>query len=1328
MPKPFVHLHLHSEYSLLDGANRIDKLINRVKELGMDAVAVTDHGNMHAACSFYNAAKAAGIKPIMGIEAYVAPDVNGLPSDRLRKEATGVADGGFHLVLLAENQTGWRNLLKLSSDAYVNGFYYKPRMDKSTLAQWSDGIIAINGHLGSSIAYHLCQYELTKNEEHYQRAIEEAKWHAEIFKPNEKGEPRFYLELQNHDVREQQQIIPHVKRMAKELNMPLVGDNDAHYLTLDDWDAHDTLCCISMGKKKFEENRLKYSKDLYVKSPQQMEELFKDCPEAIDNTIKIAERCNVEIDFSANHAPVVKIALSDKIKALKGKTAAERVLQYKTGDRIGSTAWFKDFCSQITLIPFDSEKDADISADELKEQCDEALFLLSEAGALWRYGENGITEDIRARLERELKILADKIISAYFLIVWDFVNEARRRGIPANARGSGVGTMVGFVLGLSNACPVQYGLLFERFTDPERSEYPDIDIDLCQVGRPKIIEYVREKYGHVAQIITFGTLKARAAIRDVGRVHDLPLPDVDKLCKLIGDELKMTISKALDQEPDLKELYNSGGIYKEVLDTAIRLENMARHAGVHAAGVIVATQPLDNIVPLYKPPGTEDQIVTQWDGPTCEKVGLLKMDFLGLRNLSIIERCKLLVRETMNINDQRACIQGAFGKGLVPDSPREFADYGDDYDPLELERLGFEDQNVLDAFRRGETAAVFQFESGGFRNTLLGMKPDRLEDLIAANALYRPGPMALIPDYNDRKHGRAEVPKIHPIVDEITAETYGIMIYQEQVMLIVHKLGDIPLREAYSLIKAISKKKEKVINASKDQFLIGAQEKGVTKKQAEDIFDNILKFAGYGFNKSHSTGYSIIAYQTAYLKTYFPVHYMAAVLTYEAVSTEKVVEYIDECKRVLRPNGSRGIEVRPPCINHSEVGFTVVYEKGEPHDPNHGHIRFGLNAVKGVGEKAIRAIMEVREKDGPFKNLYEFCERVPLGAVNRSTIEALIKCGAFDTLHSTEERAAMMAALDNAISSGQRAAADRSTGQMNFFESFAESAPAETQQQTNSTLPSCEPWTTQEILTHEKAVLGFYVSSHPMDQFKDELERFSTITVADIKELKSELEVVLGGMLTRVRPTFVKNGRSAGQKMAMITIEDKTGSIDGVIFSDAYAIAAPLLQGDAIVLLKGKVDRRREEPNIIVNQVIPVREAATQLTQAVTIRLRNRPNPEAAAAGAHPLTGYNGEFNQLKALLHQSRASNGNPSAQVFFEVLDQGKRVRLRANGVRVGVDPELPARIDTVMRSPGCCELLGAPKISVAVNRVSADDDPQEKLVTQSAQAEFCDSIDRY
>ncbi len=1327
MPGQFVHLHLHSEFSLLDGANRIDKLIAHVKDLGMDSVAITDHGNLHAACQFYTKAKKAGIKPILGIEAYVAPDLNGLSSDRTRREKTGVADGGFHLVLLAENQTGWQHMLKLSSDAYLTGFYFKPRMDKSTLAQWADGLIAINGHLGSSIAHHLCQFVLTKNEVHYQNAVKEAQWHAEVFKPNEKGEPRFYIELQSHDVQKQQEINPHLIRLAKELDLPLVCDNDAHFLTEDDWDAHDTLCCISMGKIKSDQQRMHYSKDLYVKSPQQMKDLFKDTPEAFENTLAIAERCNANIDFTANHAPVVKVQLGEVLHRNHALPADEQVLAFPSEHPIGSAKWLEAFCSHIELIPFDQEKDADITEDELKIQCDKALRLLSEAGAVWRYGTDGITEEIRARLERELKILADKSISAYFLIVWDFVNEARRRGIAANARGSAVGTMVGFVLGMSNACPVQYGLLFERFTDPDRSEYPDIDIDLCQDGRPQIIEYVREKYGHVAQIITYGTLKARAAIRDVGRVMDLHLSEVDNLCKLIGDGLGISLEAALKQEPDLQKIYDESPDHRRVYDTAIRLENMARHAGVHAAGVIVATQPLDNIVPLCKPSGT-DQVVTQWDGPTCEKVGLLKMDFLGLKNLSIIERARHLVGQCLNIQTQRKAIEHNAG------GPREFTDQGENFDPLELERLTFDDQNVLGLFRRGETAAVFQFESGGFRNVLLGMEPDRLEDLIAANALYRPGPMALIPDYNDRKHGRQEVPKVHPVVDEITAETYGIMVYQEQVMLIAHRLGDIPLRDAYSLIKAISKKKVDVIDANRAKFLEGAQEKGLAKDKADELFDLILKFAGYGFNKSHSTGYAIIAYQTAYLKTYFPVQYMAAVLTYESGTTEKVVEYIDECKRVRLPNGKRGIEVKPPDINHSEIGFTVVYGDSEAREPHTGHIRFGLNAVKGVGEKAIVSILEAREKDGYFKSLHDFCERISLRAVNRATIEALIKCGAFDAIHGIEKRAAMVQGMADAISNGQRAAEDRKAGQMNFFESLAEQDPTPQDQTAEATLPQVTPWNTREQLEHEKSVLRFYVSSHPMDEYRDTLDRFSNASIADVKQMKAELEVTLSGMLTRVRTTFVKNGRSAGQKMAMITLEDQTESLDGVVFSDSYAIFSHLLESDAIVLLKGNIDRRRKEPSIIVNQVIPVEQAAEQLTAAVKITLSPR---EQSSDPQNKDTGFNGEFSQLKALLYQARHQTTDkvpgaaPGAGVFFEIHEQDKIIRLRANDVKVRVTADLPDRIATLLRSPGCCELLGPPKLMPKENKVQADDPAPQKLAPAGATGgtdASCASIDRY
>ncbi|MBI1337694.1 MAG: DNA polymerase III subunit alpha [Phycisphaera sp.] len=1330
-PVQFVHLHLHSQYSLLDGGNRLDRLVKRVAELGMPAVAVTDHGNLFGAVEFYNLAKDAGIKPILGIEAYIAP------GERTSREYTGIADGGYHLVLLAENLTGWQNLIKLSSDAYLRGFYFKPRMDKSTLEQWADGIIAINGHLGSSMAHHLVRYVRTHDPAHYNAALEEARWHKDTFGVNENGEPRFFVELQRHDVKEQTDINEHLVAIAKELSLPVVADNDAHFLYEDDYDAHDTLCCISMVKLKTDTSRLKYSRDLYVKSMEQMSELFHDLPEAIHNTTRIADRCNVELPLGKSHAPVVKIAKTPQPdQTTKGHG---HLSDHAQPAPVGSTEWYNTFCARYELLPFDATRDK-TPPHVLKQQCDSALRELAEAGAVWRYGENGITDDIRGRLDRELKILSDKNISAYFLIVWDFVSEARRRGIPANARGSGVGTMVGYCLGLSNACPVQYGLLFERFTDPDRSEYPDIDIDICQDGRGEILDYVRQKYGHVAQIITFGTLKARAAVRDVGRVLNVSLAEVDRLCKLIGDGLSTTIESALEQEPDLKKAYNDNPTTRELLDTARKLEGMARHAGVHAAGVVIATQPLDNIVPLYRASNNKsngknsknkgddknaevavDQVVTQWDGPTVEKVGLLKMDFLGLRTLSIIERAKQLIRATLDEKTIRETLSEP-GRPAPDESTN---------DPLDLERLTFDDQRVFDMFRRGETAGVFQFESGGMRNTLLGMKPDRIEDLIAANALFRPGPMELIPDYNLRKHGRQPVPVTHPIVEKFTDETFGIMVYQEQVMQIVHELGSIPLRSAYSLIKAISKKKQKEIDKVRPRFVEGSQQKGLSKPQAEELFDLILKFAGYGFNKSHSTGYAIVAYQTAYLKTYFPVQYMAAVLTYESVSTDKVVEYIDECRRVMRLDGSRGIEVKPPDVNRSDVHFTVIFEDGEKKTSGGGHIRFGLSAVKGVGEKAMRAMIDARKKGGPFKSIFDFCERVPLGLINRATIEALIKCGAFDSIHGQDKRAALVEVMDDAIQAGQKAAADRDSGQLNFFGAPAPGSSAagasKSSEPNRVTLPRVEPWSPKVALDFEKSVLGFYVSSHPLDEHRKTLSTFGNATVEEAKSMRADTRVVLGGMLTRVRHTLVKNGKSAGQKMAMITIEDPSGSMDGVVFSDAFAIAAPLLETDRVVFLKGRIDRRREEPNIVVESVIAVERAPAELTEEVRIVLHEESHYQP------PRQPFNGELRKLQTLLRQRAATNGHHAARVSFEIHQQGKVAILRAEGVRVTVDTDLPRHVASVLEMDGkevCCRLIGPPRLfanSQAGQMLHRDTDPQQPILRRQSD-EVCASVDRY
>ena len=1290
MDRQFSHLHLHTQYSLLDGANRVDRLVARVKELGMDSVAMTDHGNLFGAIDFYSQARRAGVKPILGIEAYVAPDVGGRASDRTDRTYTGVSDGGFHLVLLAQNLAGWRNLLKLSSDSWVHGFYYKPRMDKTTLREWSDGLIAINGHLGSSLAHHLNSFLKSSDESDWERALDEARWHAEVFGVDDEGQPRFYVELQRH-IPEQEAINPLLIQLARELELPLVCDNDAHFLLPEDWDPHDSLVCIATGKIKDDQERLHYPKDLYVKSPIEMWDLFEHYAdgagrEALENTLRIADRCRLELDLSENHAPIVKV--------LRRQDAPDPGQFPK-----GSTEWFKAFCGGYELLPFDATRDGGSPA-ELKAECDAILRELSEAGLVWRYGVDGITEEIQARLDRELGILADKDISSYFLIVWDFVNEARRRGIPAGARGSGVGTMVGYVLGLSHACPVTYGLLFERFTDPDRSEYPDIDIDICQDGRSEILDYVRQKYdgdgeGTVAQIITFNVLKAKAAIRDVGRVMNMPLPEVDKLCKMVGDQLNITLDQALEQNPELKELYDLDPQVKKWISTARAIEGLSRHAGVHAAGVVIGNQPLSNVVPLaVNRQGDRETLVTQWDGPTCEKVGLLKMDFLGLRTLSIIERARQLVSKTLDEETIRRTIDP---EGRRPAS----------WDPLDLDRLTFDDPNVFELFRQGETGGVFQFESDGMRRLLRAMKPDRLGDLIAANALYRPGPMALIDDYNARKHGRQEVPSSHPIIEKHTAETYGIMVYQEQVMLIVHELGDIPLRQAYSLIKAISKKKEKEIEKNRARFLEGSQEKGISAGDANRIFELILKFAGYGFNKSHSTGYAIVAYQTAYLKAYFPVQYMAAVLTYEAVSTEKVVKYIDESTRIRCPDGHRGIAVRPPDINTSEVGFTPVFDPGEPHDPNHGHIRFGLSAVKGVGEKAVLSVLEQREEDGGFESIYDFCERVSLQAVNRATIEALIKCGAFDCIHGTDQRAALMEALDGAIQRGQRAAADRLSGQTNLFGVLEEADPESTPE---DTLPAIPPWDASRLLKNEKSVLGFYVSSHPLDQVADRVERFSNARAADLARLQPGEIVTIGGLITAVHKRITQRGRSAGQPMAILGFEDRTGPVDAVVLPNAYARFHEELVEDRVVFVRGRLQHRDASPSVLVDEVIPL-ERAEELTRRVQIVVRSPEVRRGEGDGnGHSRAGMERRLARLREVLLDSAPRQNEQAASVSLEVWERDRIVSFDLNGLRVAFDRDLTRTIGDLLDDERACRLYGLPMLEPPPESEDLDLDPAD------------------
>ncbi|MHC4208084.1 MAG: DNA polymerase III subunit alpha [Planctomycetota bacterium] len=1431
MERPrFVHLHLHTEYSLLDGAIRIDRLVERVKALGMDAVAVTDHGNLHGAMELYRKATAAGIKPILGIEAYVAP------GDRREKASTGFADGGFHLVLLAETNTGWSNLLKLSSDAFVNGFYYRPRMDKATLVAWSEGLIAINGHLGSSVAHYLSQYAATNNDAHYQAAIDEARWHADTFGVNEQGEPRFFLEIQRHGSAEQDRLNPLILRLADELDLPVVADNDTHFLLAEDHDIHDSLCCISMGRTKDDPSRLHYSTELYLKTPQEMAELFADVPEALANTVRIADRCHVELDASASHAPIVKIHRD---------TAAADAEPAPGAAPTGSTEWFQNYCARYQLRPFDSLNE-DASPEELAGQCDEALSDLCRAGLIWRYGADGVTDEIRQRLDRELNILADKRISAYFLIVWDFVNEARRRGIPAGARGSGVGTMVGYVLGLSNACPQRYGLLFERFTDPDRSEYPDIDIDMCQDGRGELIDYVRQKYGHVAQIITFGRLKARAAIKDVARVLGLSPGEGQRLSNLVPGELHITIDAALQKEPDFRAEYDANPTARRVVDTARAIEGHARHAGVHAAGVVIATQPLENIVPLYRAQGGDD-LVTQWDGPTCERMGLLKMDFLGLRTLSTLELAKRLIRETL----PEAAVWDAVGR--QPDDGGRH--------PLDLDRLHCDDQQVLDLFRRGDTAGVFQFESSGMRRLLVDLRPDRIEDLIAANALFRPGPMDLIPEYTQRKHGRQHVPEIHGIVDGYTEETHGIMVYQEQVMQILHGLGDIPLRRAYTLIKAISKKNRTVIDSERSKFIDGAKGKGLSGKRADDLYSLILKFAGYGFNKclvaetevidaqtgqrftvgelfhrfqrgaaksvfvhalgddgqlrprrvtdvvfngvqpvfelrtrtgrrivatanhpfrsfdgwtnladlsvgdriaaprrrgvpnegaaphrelvassaerrqgpqvtssesrrraapappappawsgvfwdevvsiepagredvydltvegdhnfvadglvvhnSHSTGYAIIAYQTAYLKTYFPNQYMAALLTYESAArkVDDWVPYLEDCKATVFPDHADdrphlGVEVKPPDVNLSEASFSVVFMPDEALDACHGHVRFGLNAIRGVSTSAISAIIDERRAHGPFSSIFDFCERVDLRSVNKATIEALVKSGAFDSVHGLDERCAAVAVIADAITAGQAAADDRRSGQMNFFGS----SEAAAQPKVTRALPAVPPWERMKTFAFEKETLGFHVSGHPLDLHEAQLRRFRTHEARAAASLGDKTPVKLGGQLTNVRLRVVGKGPRTGQKWATAALGDRSGTLGAVIFSEAFGRYRDLITNDSIVALTGRMDRSRGEPSVIVDQVIAVNELDGHLAARIELDLVGGPDGE--------------DLEPMMQTLEQtlrSAAGNGGRTVEVLLHVHDGNRLVALKPNRLRVAPHAPLLDELERVL-----------------------------------------------
>ena len=1230
----FVHLHVHTHYSLLDGACRISDLVKRAKALGMDSLAITDHGCMFGVVEFFNECKKEGIKPILGMEAYMAP------GDRRDRQAVA-GEAAYHMVLLAQNADGYKNLMKLSSIAYREGFYYKPRIDKEVLRELSGGLIATSACLGGEIPSAFMKRD-------GKAAKKVAETYLEIFGPD-----RFFIEVQKQGIAEQDMVNPELAELAKKVGCGIVGTNDVHFLNKDDHFAHDVLCCISMGRLVSDEGRLKYPTALYLKSPEEMAEALVDFPEAVENTKRIAAMCDIQLDFSKRYAPVYRVPK----------------------DRLRDA-----FAAQFRPPASDGERDKTAAAVDAAlatpSTADDEIYLrqLCEDGLIWRYGTADVAPEIRERLAKELNVIAAKQFCSYFLIVWDFCNFARENGIPVGARGSGVGTMVGYLLGLCNVDPIRYGLLFERFMDPSRNEMPDIDIDICQDGRQRVIDYVRNKYGHVAQIITFGTLAARAACKDVGRVLGVPLPEIDRLTKLIpavppGVKLK----DAMQRVPELADLYQTNPTIKQVIDLALKLEGLCRNAGCHAAGVIIADQPLDTLVPLYK--DKDDNILTQFEGPIAEKCGLLKMDFLGLRTLTTLTRSIELEAQTRALRARQW-------------SPEQQPPPLDDKGAIDIEKVELTDKSVFGLFTRGETKGIFQFESGGMQDLLMKMQPDRIEDLIAANALYRPGPMELIPLYCNRKHGREPVPQVHPLMDNVLAETFSIMVYQEQVMQIFNQLGGIELSAAYKLIKAISKKMSDVIAKFRPEFIKGAQARGLAKEQADEIFEHILKFGGYGFNKSHSTRYAIVAYHTAYMKTYHPVEYMAALLTFEMGSTEKVVEYIEECRRMTLPDGTRGIKVLPPDVNISDKDFTPIYvdpaeleestgrkkkaPKGKP--AKVGVIRFGLAAVRGVGEKAVEAIIEERKAKGPFTSLYDFCERVDLRTVTRGTIEALVKCGAFSSMGGS--RAQLLHIVERAVEMGQQAQHDKRAGQLNMFAAQTSSAPSLASRMGDA-LPDVDELPDAELLKFEKEFLGFYITSHPLTEHQMALEHYSTASTREAMNCSEGTEVMIGGMITRVKKVLTKNGRSAGMPMAIITLEDLEGQIDGTLFADTFAEVSQkypdAVAAESIVFVRAKIDRKRETPSLLVNEVIPIGESIPRLTTSVALKLDPIRHSDEVASG-------------LEELL---RRHKGN--TEVYLQVTAGAQRVVMRLDRERfVKPTPELRDELEQLLGG-GAVQLCG-------------------------------------
>jgi len=1082
---PFVHLHNHTDYSLLDGACEIGQLMEVVAQQKMPAVAMTDHGNLFGAVSFYNAAKAKGIQPVIGCEVYVSQQGHKTRSD---------TDRYNHLILLCENQEGYKNLIKLVSTAFLEGFYYKPRIDKDLLAAHSKGLICLSACLRGDLN------ETILNDK-YADARRLAYTYRDIF-----GKENFFLEIQDHGLEQDKRLTPQVNRLSIETGIPLVATNDSHYLRREDARAHEILMCIQTGKTMSDPNRMHWDHpDFYLKTRDEMMALFSELEDALNRPWEIAQRCNVKLEKVTDPFPRFDIPASHTTDS---------------------------YFAYVARMGFEKRRPR--------------LEALRASGHL--------KHDLEAYVERldfEIAMIQQMKFSGYFLIVWDFIRFSRSKSIPVGpGRGSAAGSLVSYAMQITDIDPLQYGLLFERFLNPERVSMPDIDIDFCMNRRGEVIQYVTEKYGReqVAQIITFNTLAARAAIKDVGRVLDMSFADVDRITKLVPNVLNIKLKDAIATEPGFAALAKQDPRVQEVLDVAARLEGFARNSSVHAAGVVISPEPLRNLVPLYRT--NREEIVTQYDMNGLDKLALLKMDFLGLTTLTLID-------------DALKMIEKRHGVHLIP------------------EDLPLDDTAAYEIFSKGFTSGVFQFESPGMRDILRRYQPTRIEDLTALNALYRPGPIqgGMLDDFIERKHGRKAIQYDLPELKDILGETYGVILYQEQVMQISSRLAGYSLGDADLLRRAMGKKKAEEMAKQRERFLQGAAERGHPPKKAEKIFDLMEQFAGYGFNKSHSAAYAFLAFVTGYLKAHYPVDFMAALLTSETGNVAKVVKYINECREM-------SIRVLPPDVNASEYTFTPVQdEKGDA-------IRFGLGAVKNVGQNAVEAIIKARTELGRFRSIHQFCEHADMTAINRRVMESLVKAGAMDGLQGT--RAQLLLALDGAIEAGNRAAKDRDCGQAGLFGG----GPAE--EHPEPTLPRANDWTLKEKLQGEKELLGFYVTGHPLDSYEEKICELATHDSTTLEGLEKGAEVALCGMITGVQ----KRRNRESKPWASLVIEDRAGSIDAMVFTTQYEALQNLLLEDQAVLIRGMALPEEGNPTkVSVKEIVPLDVARIPLPTLIGIKV-----------------------------------------------------------------------------------------------------------------------------